>query len=137
VISGRAIRTSSETVLNISEHPEIVLRTHTGTRAGELLGDNMTNLFDMDGDGVDEYAISAFGNVSDTPSTGAIIVYSGRTGAELQRLEGESANLFFGQQTIADRENGSLYAVDVYFPDPATGRSIGRVVLFRAVPVSP
>ncbi len=139
VISGRAIRSSSEKVLKISEHPEIVLRTHTGTRAGELLGDNMTNLFDLDGDGVDEYAISAFGafgTVSATPSSGAIVVYSGRTGAELQRIEGEAANLFFGQQTIADRANGSLYSVDVYFPDPTTGRSIGRVVLFRAVPVT-
>ena len=123
-------------VLKISEHPEIVLRTHAGTLAGELLGDNMTNLFDLDGDGVDEYAIGAFGNVSSLPSTGAIIVYSGRTGAELQRLEGESPNLFFGQQTVADLGNGSLYAVDVYFPDPGTGRSIGRVVLFRAVPVT-
>jgi hypothetical protein len=108
-------------------------------RPGELLGDNMTNLFDMDGDGVDEYAIGAFGSASSAASAasaGAIIIYSGRTGAELQRLEGESANLFFGQQTLADRANGTLYAVDVYFPDPVTGRSIGRVVLFRAVPVA-
>jgi hypothetical protein len=134
VISGRAIRASRDKVLKISEHPEIVLRTHTGTQGGELLGDNMTNLFDLDGDGVDEYAISAFGNVSSVPGTGAVIIYSGRTGAERQRLEGESANLFFGQQTVADRANGTLYVVDVYFPDPVTGKSIGRVVLFRAEP---
>jgi hypothetical protein len=34
----------------------------------------MTNLFDMGGDGVEEYAIGAFGTVSSTPSTGAVIV---------------------------------------------------------------
>lgn len=136
VISGRAIRTASETVLNLATHPEIILRTHTGSHAGELLGDNMTNLFDMDGDGVDDYAVGAFGTVSATPSTGAVIIYSGRTGAELQRLEGEAANLFFGQQTLADRANGTLYVVDVYFPDPTTGRSIGRVTLYRATAVA-
>ena len=136
VISGRAIRTASKTVLNLAAHPEIILRTHTGSHAGELLGDNMTNLFDMDGDGVDEYAIGAFGTVSSTPSTGAVIVYSGRTGAELQRLEGEAANLFFGQQTLADRANGTLYVADVYFPDPATAKSIGRVTLYRAAPIT-
>ena len=137
VISGRAIRTASEPVLNLAAHPEIVLRTHTGSHTGELLGDNMTNLFDLDGDGVDEYAVGAFGTVSSTPSTGAVIVYSGRTGAELQRLEGEAANLFFGQQTLADRANGTLYVPDVYFPDPTTGRSIGRVTLYRATPIAP
>lgn len=136
VISGRAIRSAGETVLNLAAHPEIILRSHTGTRAGALLGDNMTNLFDLDGDGVDEYAVGAFGNVSSTPNTGAVIIYSGRTGDELQRLEGEIANLFFGQQTLADRANGTLYVPDVYFPDPATGRSIGRVTLYRATPIA-
>lgn len=134
VISGRLLRTAQDKVLNLGAHPEIILRTHTGTRAGELLGDNMTNLFDMDGDRVDEYAIGAFGNVSSTPSTGAVIIFSGRTGAELQRIEGERANLFLGQQTLADRANGTLYVADVFFPDPTTGKSIGRVQLFRAVP---
>jgi hypothetical protein len=136
VISGRAIRTASETVLNLGTHPEIIVRTHTGTNAGALLGDNMTNLFDMDADGVDEYAIGAFGTASSLPSTGAVIVYSGRTGVELQRLEGEAANLFFGQYTLADRANGTLYVPDVFFPDPVTRRSIGRVTLYRATPIS-
>lgn len=59
-----------------------------------------------------------------------------RTGVELQRLEGETANLFFGQQTLADWANGTLYVSDVYFPDPATGKSIGRVTLYRATQIS-
>jgi hypothetical protein len=136
VISGRAIRSSSEKVLKIAEHPEIVLRTHAGLNAGALFGDSMTNAFDLDGDGVDEYAIAAMGTrgTSGASSTGAVFVYSGRTGAELQRIEGEAANLYLGQQVISDRANGTLYVVDVYFPDPATGRSIGRVLLYRATP---
>lgn len=139
-ISGRAIRSSTEKVLKLSEHPEIVLRTHAGTNAGALFGDNVTNLFDMDGDGVDEYAIGSMGTAGSgspaKPSAGAVFVYSGRTGAELQRIEGEAASLYLGQATLVDRANGTLYVVDVYFPDPVTGKSIGRVLLYRAVPVT-
>lgn len=133
VISGRAIRSSTDKVLNIGLHPEIVLRTHTGTFTSDLLGDNFANLFDMDGDGVDEYAIGAFGNTSTTPFTGSVLIYSGRTGELVQRIDGEAANVYFGQYTLADRENGTLYVADVYYPDPTTHRSIGRVSLYKAI----
>ncbi|APR80832.1 RTX toxin [Minicystis rosea] len=138
VVSGRAIRDSADPVLRIDQHPEIVLRTHTGSNAGASFGDSVTNLFDMDGDGVDEYAIGALGHSTATAtSTGGIFVYSGRTGELLQTIVGEAAGLYLGQQLLADPVNGTLYAVDPYFPDPTTGRSIGRVSLLHAEPVDP
>jgi hypothetical protein len=138
VVSGRAIRESTDRVLRLNEHPEIVLRTHTGSRAGASFGDCVVNLFDMDGDGVDEYAIGSLGHGTAAAAfTGGIFVYSGRTGELLQTIEGEAAGVYLGQQLLADPANGVLYAVDTYFPDPTTGRSIGRVLLLRAEPVAP
>jgi hypothetical protein len=132
VISGRAVRSSDERVLRIADHPEIVLRTHAGDHAGELFGDAAVNLFDMNADGVDEYAISGMGEVTDLGATGGVTVFDGRTGDVLHTIAGESVGLFFGQQLLADPENGVLYVVDPYFLEG--GRSVGRVTIFRAEP---
>ncbi len=112
-----------------------MLRTHTGSRAGASFGDSVVNLFDMNGDGVDEYAIGALSHgTAVAANTGGIFVYSGRTGDLLQTIEGETAGVYLGQQLLADPANGVLYAVDPYFPDPVTGKSAGRVQILRAEP---
>ncbi|NUP05992.1 MAG: hypothetical protein HOW73_08030 [Polyangiaceae bacterium] len=137
VVSGRAIRESTDKVLRISEHPEIVLRTHPGPRAGASFGDSIVNLFDMDGDGVDEYAIGALAyGTATAANTGGIFIYSGATGQLVQTVEGETAGVYLGQQLLSDPVNGVLYAVDPYFPD-TNGKSIGRVTILRAEPFDP
>jgi hypothetical protein len=135
VVSGRAIRDSDDAVLRIDEHPEIVLRAHTGSRPGATFGDSVVNLFDMDADGVDEYAIGALSHGTPTAAyTGGVFIYSGATGELLQTIEGEAAGVYLGQQLLADPANGVLYVVDPYFPD-ANGKSVGRVLILRAEPV--
>jgi hypothetical protein len=136
VVSGSAIRNSADAVLRLDEHPEIIIRTHTGSRAGASFGDSVVNLFDMDADGVDEYAIGALAHGTATAAyTGGVFIYSGATGELLQTIEGEAAGVYLGQQLLADPVNGTLYVVDPYFPGP-NGNSIGRVLLLRAEPVA-
>jgi hypothetical protein len=131
VISGRAIRTNTDKVLRIADHPEIVIRTHTGRDAGELFGDCIVNLFDIDADGVDEYAIGGMGRTGAAgAAAGAVTIFSGRTGEVVQQIEGDASALYFGQQILADPANGVLYVIDPYFVEG--GRSVGRVTIFRA-----
>jgi hypothetical protein len=65
-----------------------VLRTHVGPHAGDRLGWSFARLSDEDGDGVPEYAIGA--PYDDTLATdgGAVLVYSGATGAHLRSIHG-------------------------------------------------
>jgi hypothetical protein len=59
-----------------------------GPRAGMEAGSHLTDLGDLDGDGVCEFAVAAYRESSDPPVTGKTRVYSGRTGAEVFSTDG-------------------------------------------------
>jgi hypothetical protein len=62
-----------------------LLRTHEGTFNNEKFGALTANLADLDGDGVEDYAVSAEHDDL-TGASGMVVVYSGATGAELAKL---------------------------------------------------
>jgi len=64
------------------------IRSHVGPSASIVIGRQVLALGDADGDGVEDYAISAYRNINQ----GRVDVRSGRTGALLFRLDGKSGD---------------------------------------------
>ena len=69
-----------------------VVRRHAGTRDLEIVGRSVAALGDLDRDGVTDYAVTANGR----KRTGEVVVYSGRRGRRLLRVQGGD----LGLQTI-------------------------------------
>ncbi len=71
-----------------------LIQTHYGRDPWDLFGTSACSLGDIDGDGHGDFAIGS--PRADTPAaeSGAIQVYSGRTGAELLRIEGRAGDVF-------------------------------------------
>lgn len=108
VVDGAAVR-SPEKFLSLAEHPEAVLRMHAGTSSISLLGYATANLFDVDGDGVDEYVVGAPG-VSRTglPYSGKVVVYNGATGEEVHTFFGQKPYQWWGEGLRADAKAKGL-----------------------------
>ena len=77
-----------------------VIRTHEGTQSGALFGWSTAALGDCDGDGRDDYAISALreSNAAGTPNAGSVRVYSGATGQQLHVFFGLNVNNVLGAE---------------------------------------
>jgi hypothetical protein len=116
VVDGKVTRdaTSRTTVRSLGAEPKLVLRSHEGTTAFATLGYAGAHLWDLDGDGTDDYAVGApaftTGKADAGPDAaatdvygGAVEIYSGKTGALITRITGKPT----GGQRI-----GGLLAVD-------------------------
>ncbi|MFO0983556.1 MAG: integrin alpha [Planctomycetota bacterium] len=67
------------------------IRTHDGNQLGEVLGCKVAGPGDLDGDSVPDYLVAASGYSSGGHSSrGAVVAFSGATGSELFRVEGDS-----------------------------------------------
>src|SRR5262249_10768403 len=75
-----------------------LIRRVGSLRSGDGLGPALARLGDMDGDGVADIAVGASGgwNQSGTQRTGYVLVFSGRTGATIRRIDGPAPDDWFG-----------------------------------------
>lgn len=76
------------------DHEGNLLVDLLGRRAGECLGSEIRRLADVDGDGVDDFAVGASGQAGQF--AGRVVVYSGRDRRELWSVEGRKAAGRFG-----------------------------------------
>lgn len=127
VVDGAAVRAPGNKLLSLAEHPEAILRQHAGTSSVSLTGFSTSNLFDIDGDGVEEYAVGQPGvSLPGKSLAGRVLVFSGRTGEQLHALEGDVAGTWFGEGLQADPKARTL-SVAMWHAD----RYFGRVELYR------
>ena len=68
---------------------------HRGTASDEL-GSAISAVGDVDGDGIEDYAVGAPHGDGLQPDAGYVVFYSGRTGAVIQRIDGEATGDLFG-----------------------------------------
>ena len=67
-----------------------------GTNAVDYFGGAVARMPDMNGDGVDELAVSAIYADNSGTDTGSVFIYAGRTGALLLQADGPNYIKFFG-----------------------------------------
>lgn len=89
--------------------------------ANSLYGWVVADVADIDGDGVAEVLLSAVGWPGDATIDGAVYLLSGRTGEELWRVEGATANaqLGYGVADVGDVDGDGFH--DVAAGAPAVG----------------
>jgi len=73
-----------------------LLYTINGEIDHGYFGEAVTMIPDLDGDGVNEFAVGEFGADSLGYNTGAVTLYSGASGTQMHRWEGASGNSRFG-----------------------------------------
>ena len=110
-----------------------LLLTFAGANATENFGRHVSGLGDMNGDGHADFAVGAPGRGASSPDKGRVVVYSGKDGAVLAELEGESAGDAFGSAVAGDPfGDGRILIVGAPGAGPAqTGRGYVYVGLER------
>ena len=73
-----------------------ILRVHYGTTPAQRFGADVAAGQDLDGDGVNDYLVGARHSVVNGMVIGSVFAYSGATGAELMRVDGQGEFEFFG-----------------------------------------
>ena len=72
------------------------IREHRGDSAQDHFGWTVAGLGDVDGDGVDDYAVAAIDDDDNGGSAGSVRVYSGASGAALYTLRGSAGEQILG-----------------------------------------
>lgn len=129
VISGAVVRGfTGGKVLSVTANPEAVLRVHTGTTSIALLGMSVSALWDLDEDGVRDYAVSAPGVTVNAKSfAGRVYVYSGRTGEVLNTFDGDGAGVWLGEELESDISPEQRLFISTWNADG----NAGRVYVYR------
>jgi hypothetical protein len=95
----------------------------------ESFGTSAAGAGDQDGDGYADLLVGASANNSAGQGAGRVYLYSGRTGALLRTLDGESAGDAFGSIVAGDKTGK---ATPILVGAPGAGpRNTGRVYVFR------
>ena len=120
-------------VLLVSGRSRSVLRTWDGETASDLFGNNVEDVLDIDGDGVDDIAIDAQGFPNGS-FQGKVYVYSGATGALIYSWTGENAGDRFWQvrgvgDATGDGVNDLIVGAYHYSSSP-TDQFNGKVYLY-------
>lgn len=108
-----------------------VLFTLAGRDSGEAFGQAVSGAGDQDGDGHEDLIVGAPGNSAHGQGSGRAYVFSGRDGAVLITLDGDTAGAAFGS-IVAGRKGGVRTPVVVGAPG-AGPRRTGRVYTFPAL----
>ncbi len=112
------------------------LYTVYGTEPGEQFGRSVSNLDDLNGDGVDEVLVGAPYFDAGATSRGYARILSGIDGAELYRFQGDAGGDQFGYAVSAtgdvDNDGYGDFAIGAQYDDN-TGTSSGSVRLFLYV----
>jgi hypothetical protein len=104
-----------------------ILRTHKGiSEPGGKLGSAVARLSDVDGDGVDDYAISEIHGSGARYRTGLVQAYSGLTGAQLWLAEGDQSWAEFGKEIINTGDLTGDGIDDLAVSSPAWSRAFFR-----------
>jgi hypothetical protein len=111
-----------------------VLQTLTGV-AAESFGSSASGAGDQDGDGRADVVVGAPANAAKGPGTGRAYVYSGRTGALIRTLEGDTAGVAFGSIVAGDKQ-GRATPIVVGAPGAGPSRR-GRVYTFASGTTTP
>jgi hypothetical protein len=111
-----------------------VLQTLSGT-SHEGFGNSASGAGDQDGDGLADVVVGAPANNVRGPGTGRAYVFSGRTGALIRTLEGDTAGVAFGS-IVAGVKNGRGTSIVVGAPGAGPNRR-GRVYTFPSGSTTP
>lgn len=116
-----------------------LLRSHTGiTEPGGGLGTAITRTGDLDGDGVEDYAISEPKGAGSRSRLGLVHAYSGATGVEIWTAEGTQPWALFGTEVVRIQDTTGDGIDDLVVSEPDWSSSIfeqwvGRVHLVSGV----
>lgn len=105
-----------------------VLHTLKGI-AAERFGNSGSGAGDQDGDGHADVVVGAPGSSANGQGSGSAYVFSGKTGTQIAKLDGERAGDAFGS-IVAGQKMGRRTPVLVGAPSAGT-RQRGRVYVFR------
>ncbi len=108
--------------------PCIAIHTIEGTTQGEQFGWVANPIGDVDGDGVQDFVSTAPTNSSISPNRGRVYVFSGASGAELWRKDGDGIGTWFGYAANGAGDVNSNGTHDVIVGAPFG--SVGRVHIF-------
>ena len=107
-----------------------------GGQAGALYGFSVANIGDIDGDGYDDFAVGAPKQDSNGTNSGSVFVYSGASGAQIHKHDGDAAGDQFGYAVcgVGDVNNNGYvdYAIGAPFNNNA-GANAGRVRFFDEI----
>lgn len=101
------------------------IRVHTGTsEPGGALGSAVARLDDIDGDGVEDYAISEIQGAGSRSRVGLVHAFSGATGATLWVAEGVQPWARFGRQIVRVPDVNGDGIDDLVVNEPEWSRDI-------------
>ena len=109
------------------------LLTLEGSSPGERFGHRVSDVGDVDGDGIPDLLVGAPQNDEAGEDAGAAYVFSGRTGALLLELRGEAPGDSFGSAVHGWALDGELYLI-VGAPNAAGG---GRTYVYTELTDEP
>ncbi|MEM7807916.1 MAG: hypothetical protein AAF561_07390 [Planctomycetota bacterium] len=101
-----------------------------GLAAGDEFGSSLTSLGDVNGDGIDDFAVGSPESDSGGSRAGSVGIYSGADGALIRTIDGILASGLFGSSldTIGDIDGDGL--PDLLVGAPAAVSSIGPGSIF-------
>lgn len=110
-----------------------LLRVHFGTSSGDLFGQSVTAVGDVNGDNRGDYAIGIPGSDANGADSGKVQVYSGATGSVLTTMAGAAAGDRFGWTIRGigtfNFTTKSTLAIGAPYADPSGLTDAGRVYL--------
>lgn len=112
-----------------------VLYSYVGPANNAQFGHSLCGLGDINGDGIGDFAISAYRASNNFPQSGSVYVYSGADGSQLHRFDGSASFMSLGsaisaigdldgdgmQDIMACSEVGDLGTGTIYIWSGATG----------------
>lgn len=107
------------------------LREHRGDSAQDHFGWTVAGLGDVDGDQIEDYAVSAVDDDDNGGSAGSVRIFSGASGATLRTLRGTAAEQLFGTSIarVPDADGDGVEDVAVGAPSFAANLTPGYVRL--------
>ena len=115
-----------------------LIREHYGAAAQSAFGASVAGVGDVDSDGVDDYIVGAGGaDPGGLTDAGSVFVFSGATGALIQRHDGFNADDNFGSSVAGlgdvSGDGADDYIVGASHADPGRLSAAGSAYLFAGL----